>query len=470
MRYLALMLCGLMACDDASSQDPPVDGGPTPDARADAMRSMDAAGGDLEASVPDAQVVDLSVVRDAAAPDEGVAGCVDRPSPRAEPAWRVRGCGLITEGEGERIPRAIVVSADSLARNARTPLHTAESYVDLARLDVDWVWLLLTWDGIAPIADTINGAYLGRVCEQIDFAHAAGLSVVLGMHQERWGPAVGGHGAPPWATPPNLDPVPPGAVDHPSLEFAWAAFWEQPDRVASFEAAWGRLLDTCADSEGVIGVQVLAAPRGDPARIAAMTAAVRMEAEARFGPLLLFVDGDHPATDAPDVIYAPTAWGGRGPSADAPNLDDAAVAATQRNMPFFVRGAAITPDALAAVEAQGAGWAAWHDGFGLDALALRDEDGVVGPGGPLLRDRVWPVVVAGELTGFGPTPEGFSMRWRADGRNAGLSIVAVPGMAEPAVDLLPEGVDGFTAYDAIEGTLSIFVQGDAGEVELRLTR
>ncbi|MGK0359134.1 MAG: hypothetical protein ACI9U2_001435, partial [Bradymonadia bacterium] len=273
---------------------------------------------------------------------------------------------------------------------------------------------------------------------------------------------------PAWATPPALDPVPAGTVDHPSLDLAWGAFWDQPDRSAAFQAAWVRLLDTCADAQGIIGLQALTAPRGDPARIEVLTAAIRADAEARFGPLLLFVDGDHPATSAPDVIYAPTAWQGRGPSVDAPALDPEASEAQRRGMPLFVRGTAITAGGLASAEGQGAGWAGWHDGFGLDPLALRDEDGVIGPGGPLMRDRVWPVVVGGSLLGFGPVADGFSMRWRADGRNAGLSVVAVPGMLEPQVELLPVGVDGFTAYDAVEGTVSAFVQGDAGEVELRL--
>ena len=473
MRYLTLMLFGLMACDDGTVQDPPVDQGRIFDVGANASVDIDASPPDARVLDGDVQPIDSFIDSGLPDVDQGAIGSVDRSSPRAEPAWRVRGCGLITDGEGERVPRAVVVSADSLQRNARTPLHTAQSYVDLKRLNVDWVWLLLTWDGISPRIDTFNGAYLGRVCEQVGFAHDAGLSVVLAMHQERWGPTVGGHGAPAWATPPNLDQVPPGTVAHPSLDFAWAAFWDQPDRSAAFQAAWGRVLDTCADAEGVIGLQALAAPRGDPAEIEALTARIRSDAEARFGPLLLFVDGDHPATAAPDVIYAPTAWAGRGPSAEARDLSAEKASAQVRGMPLFIRGTAITPEALASVEAQGAGWAGWHDGFGLDALALRDEDGVIGDGGPLLRDRAWPVVVGGSLQSFGPATfeagaAGFQMRWLADGRNAGLSIVAVPGMGEPQTELLPVGVDGFTAYDAIEGTVSVFVQGDAGAVELRI--
>ena len=469
MRYLApVLLIALLgaACDDGAGADPPVDRGGPSDAAVDAQLDL---GPTDAALLSDAQPTDMAIPADAAPPDAGPVGCVDRPSPRVDPAWRVRGCALVTEGEGARVPRAVVVSADSLARNARTPLHTAESYVDLARLNIDWIWLLLTWDGIAPIADTINGAYLGRVCEQIEFAHAAGLSVVLAMHQERWGSALGGHGAPGWATPPNLEPVPPGAVDHRSLDFAWAGFWEEPALRPAFQAAWGRLLDTCADAQGVIGLQALADPRGDPADIEALTAAIRADAEARFGPLLLFVDGDHPATEAPDVIYAPTAWGGRGPRVETPDLEPAAANARSRGMPLFVRGVAIEPAALARVEAQGAGWAGWHDGFGLDPLALRDEDGVIGLGGALIRDRTWPVVVGGSLLSYGQTADGFAMRWRADGRNAGLSLIAVAGLDAPQVTLLPEGVDGFTAFDPIEGTVSVFVQGDAGEVEVRLT-
>lgn len=271
----------------------------------------------------------------------------------------------------------MVVSADSLVRNARTPLHTAAEYRQLADLGLDWVWLLVTWDGIMPLADTVNGAYLGRVCEQIGFADAAGLKVVIGMYQRGWGPALSGHGAPAWATPANLDPAPPGVVDHPSLTAAWQGLWAEPARLATFEAAWSRLIETCAASTGIIGVQPLAHPRGDPMAATALFERVRATAEGAWGPLLLFVDGEYAPLEAPDVVHAPTLW-----TADDPG-------GPVRGLAFdgqagIVRGASL--DSLSDAEAVGVGWMIWHDGFGTDAFALRDVDGRIGPGGPARSD------------------------------------------------------------------------------------
>lgn len=465
MRFATLLLLACVACDDATTPFVPGDG--AVDAAALDATRVDAA----DAAPASDAAVDMAIDQ---AVDAGAdAGpppptCVDRPSPRTAPAWRVQGCDWITDGDGARVPQAMVVSADALVRNARTPEHTQSEYRQLARLGVDWVWLLLTWDGIAPRDGTINGAYLGRVCEQVGFAYAEGMQVVLAMHQERWGYALGGFGAPPWATPPNLGEVPAGTVDHPALDMAWDRFWNEPGRAEALQTAWNRLLDTCEGAQGVIGIQPLAAPRGAPDAIAEWTAWIRADAEARFGPLLLFVDGDHPATDAPDTIWAPTAWAGRGPSTAVFELDAARATARRHGMPLFVRGVALDAAAMSAVEGLGAGWAGWHDGYGRDPLALRDMDGVIGPAGALVRDRYWPSVVAGELIGFGADAEGFEMRWRADGRNAGLTIVEV-GAAPVVATLSGVGADDFTAHDPLTGELSIFVQGDRPEVILRVT-
>lgn len=469
MRLLACsILLALTACDDGAPADPPAD------------RGVDAGGVDRGLALdlgpdaaPDAGAVDHGpdAATDAAPPDAALpVGCAIRPSPREAPAWRVSGCDWVTEGDGVRLPRALVVSGDSLIRNARTPLHTALEYRQIAALGIDWVWLLVTWDGIAPRLDTFNGAYLGRICEQIAFADAAGLKVVLAMHQERWGVALGGHGAPDWATAVELAPVPAGTAEHPSLDAAWAGFWRTPDGPAALRTAWNRLLDTCAETPGVIGIQPLADPRGAPADLSPWVAQIRTDAEARFGPLLLFVDGEHPGGEAPDTVWAPTAWAGRGPSADAPDLAGVRSRAQALGLPLFVRGIALTDPALSAVEAQGAGWAGWHDGFGADPLALRDADGVIGPGGALIRERIWPLVVAGSVERFGPLPGGFQMRWRPDGRNAGLSVLR---LAPPfsSAELIGGGPVDFAEWDAQAQTLSVFVQdARAAPVELRVTR
>ncbi|MCB9549327.1 MAG: hypothetical protein H6706_26285 [Myxococcales bacterium] len=373
------------------------------------------------------------------------------------------------------MPRAVVLSGDSLVRDARTPLHTAVEYADLAGR-VDWVWLLVTWDGIEPRPGTYNGAYLGRICEQAALAEAAGIGVVLAMHQERMGPAFGGHGFPAWVT--GAGPaVPPDQPDHPAIAAAWDAFWGDPERPAALARAWGRLLDTCADRTGIVGVHPLVDARGPAGDVDALLAQVAEAAATRWGPVLTFHDG--PTTLAgPDVVRTASGFGpGRGPEAPlgalAAWLAGEAEAARRAGEPLFVRGAGAPGDgldeALARVEGVGAAGAVWHDGFGRDAYALRDEDGRPTDRWPVAFERTWPLAVAGPVRAFGPTADGWRLRWHADGRAAGLSRVQVgPLGADPEATLEPGDLSWFTGYDVVTGELSVFVQGDAGEVELTI--
>jgi hypothetical protein len=248
---------------------------------------------------------------------------------------------------------------------------------------------------------------------------------------------------------------------HPSLQMAWAGLWTDAAIRAQFEAAWGRLIETCADRTGIVGIQPLAHPLGDAAQAAELSQTIRVAAEAKWGPIMLFVDGEHAPLDAPDVVFAPTVWPGDEPGADTRPID-------RQQAAVFVRGATLAQ--LNQAEALGAGWAVWHDGFGTDAFALRDEDGRIGASGLALRDRIWPKVVGGSVQGLGMDEDGFRLTWRADGRNAGLTVLHVPGPGEPQVELLPEGIDGFTAYDPLSEELSVFVQGTVDMAEVRILR
>lgn len=511
MRACLGLLLFLAACDDGGA-------GLAPDAAADGARPADGAtdaaprpdggarrdgGGDgaLDAA-PDGEpdgAVDARPAADAGPFDPFADDCPARPSPRPAGSLRVHGCRLVRDGEAEVVPRGVVVSGDSFARPARTPLHEAAQYADLAVAGFEVAWIPVFWDGIEPQPGTYNGAYLGRICEQAALAAEAGLTPVLGMHQDRFGPALGGHGFPDWATPRGLAPAPAeDGADHPSVGAAWAAFWRDEALIAAFEAAWLRLLDTCAERGGVAGLQVLGAPqpgdhdpdRIDVERLGPLTERVRAAAEARLGPLLLFVEPVRRPDgrvrwplEAPDQIYAPAAWGdGRDPAAESSLAAIAAQALSLRStaarlqLPLFVRSVSgrdpeLAAAPLALVEVVGAGWAVWHDGYATDAYALRDREGRPTPAFAAVATRPAPLVVAGRVHGYGPSADGgWFLRWSADGSNAGLTRVRLAVEAAPAVTLTPDGpFDWFSGYDAATGELSIFVEGAAGVVEARVT-
>lgn len=485
--------CALAACDGAAvtpaGDAAPLDAAPArdaaPDAAVDATLDPDAA--------PDA-ALDPDAAPDAAldpdaAPDPALAPCPAVPSRRAEGALRVAGCRLVRDGDAARLPRAVVVSADSLARVGATPLHEPPQYAALAAAGVEVVWLLVLWQGIEPSPRTYNGAYLGRVCQQARWAADAGLDVVLSMTQHRWGPALGGHGMPPWATPADLPPVPADAgPEHPSLDAAWRAFWRSEAMPSDLAAAWDRLFATCAEDEahGIDGIEVIAAPIGPPEAApahAALIADVRAAAEARLGPLIAF-EGPlwtpaglrwPPAPPEGDRVRTLPGWGpARWPGAAPPPAgwrEAARDAALLGGDPLWLVGVGgETPDAMAAAlaetEAAGLVGVIWQDGFGTPA-GLRDEDGIPGPLWPVALDRPHPERVAGRPLGWTLAPDAITLRWAADGTDQGLGRFAMAGRPPGAPRLSPDGPFAwFTDYDPATDLLSIYVEGAPGVVEL----
>lgn len=300
----ALALVALLGgCDGegASSVDMAL-GGEPPEAGLDgaldhAVDAMDASGA-MDASdamaVSDATADAIDAMPDAipdAGPVDPQVACPVTPSPRE--GLRVAGCRLVREGPGQVLPLSVVVSADDFDRVAATPLHEPPQYADLAAAGVEVVWLLVLWEGIEPSEGTYNGAYMGRICQQARWAAGAGLDVVLSMEQARFGAGFGGHGMPGWVAAGAMLPEDVGP-DDAQLGAAWRTLWAGETR--AFEAAWIRLLDTCAadDGHGIDGIHVIGGPLDhDDAhaeRYAALIEAVVAAAEARLGPLLRFED------------------------------------------------------------------------------------------------------------------------------------------------------------------------------------
>jgi hypothetical protein len=417
--------------DDAARPD---GGAPNPD------------GGAMDAATPDGGAMDTGTAdagpADAGPPDALPCELNALPSARLAPALRVEGCDLVSgAGATVAVPRGVVISADSLRRDARTPLHEPPHYRELAAAHVDLAWLLVTWDGAQPREGGFNGAYLARMCEHARWASDAGLQVVLALHSERWGPAFEGHGAPAWAT---------GDARSPAA--AWTRFWTSPALRDALAQTWIRLVDTCGPETPITGVQWLTGAPDHPER-AGWEAELRAYAEAAWGPVLVFSEADGPGPDRVRTLSSPRPL---------------VLAALPPAGPRFVAG--VFPDAsLSALEGAGVGWAAWQDGFGVDPWALRDEDGAPGPLFDALT-RTWPVAVAGRLEGFGATDAGWWMEWEADGRAAGLTRVHLAGRGPVEASLTPDGpFDWFTGYDPVTDTLQIFVEGAPGAVRLELT-
>ena len=420
------------------------------------------------------------------AADPWAPSCPIRESRRPAGALRPLGCRWVRNDDREVIPRAVVVGGDSLDRVAGTPLHEPAHYDALAAADVRLVRLVVTWEGVEPMPGVFNGAYLGRVCEQAKWATDAGLEVVLTMYQDRFGPALGGHGAPAWATPAALAPAPVGAgPDHPSVAAAWAAFWTASDRIEAFEGAWLRILRTCGEAGAPIagltfltepspGAGARAGPTPDDfvdAVLHPLRLRLRAAAEAEIGPFLHLVDG--PGLDAldtaADVVYSPTVWGPGRDFPDVGTLRRHRRIADAAGRPFLLASAPVV--ALPVVEAAGVPVAVWHDGFGGDGLALRNIGGAPTATWNTAWRRTRPDRVAGRMHGFGIRGTGFFARWTATSAGAGLTTFELGPLALPIdVTIAPaEGIDWFAEPDPVTRKLTVFVGGTAGVVEIEVS-
>lgn len=497
VRALAVALVCAGGCDDesVSAGDADVGGGVADagldgaglDAGPDGMGAMDAGLDAMKDAIPDAIDGMFDAIADAI-PDSGPVDpqvvCPVVESPRE--GLRVAGCRLVRRGDGQVAPLSVVVSADSLDRVAATPLHEPPQYAELAAAGVEVVWLLVLWDAIEPSEGTYNGAYMGRVCQQARWAGAAGLDVVLSMDQARFGPGFGGHGVPGWVAG-GAELRADVGPDDARLGEAWRALWG--GGVEAFEAAWVRLLDTCAADEahGIDGIHVIAGPLDhDDAHAETyrgLSDAVVDAAEARLGAMLRFEDPlwtprglrwpDEPGADR---IRTVPAWGaGRWPESAAGDPDErlraARDAAWAAGRPLWVRAAggadpAAMADAVAAVEAAGVPGSVWQDGFG-GAYALRDDDGAPGPSWPIALERPRPALLAGRAIEW-RSDAGLWVRWWADGAAQGLSRFDMAGRPVGAVSLSPAGLDWFSDYDPATDLLTVFVAGAPGVVELEV--
>jgi len=151
---------------------------------------------------------------------------------------------------------------------------------DVTRLADDFgfnfVRFLLQWDALEPERGAYDEAYLDRVAERLAWFAAAGLYVVLDMHQDVYGKydselrgPIGYNGAPPWAfladgldfsrDPANwffdyFDPAVMAAFDH---------FWDHdatPDLQDRYAAAWAHVAGRFRDDPNVLGYDLMNEP------------------------------------------------------------------------------------------------------------------------------------------------------------------------------------------------------------------
>lgn len=159
---------------------------------------------------PDAGPADVTV---ADAPDGAVTACAEVAGPFAPLSTR---CGhlvdamgrvVIVHGINARVDGVFDVTLDM----GRTPLQpipsfTAADAASMRAMGFNVLRLPMQWSGVEPEDGApFSAAYLDRVAAVVDLARAAGLLVLLDLHQDAYSKEIGEDGAPRWAIVPAPD-------------------------------------------------------------------------------------------------------------------------------------------------------------------------------------------------------------------------------------------------------------------------
>ncbi|HEX8951354.1 MAG TPA: cellulase family glycosylhydrolase, partial [Polyangia bacterium] len=182
------------------------------------------------------------------------------------PGWHVAG-GFLRAPDG----RAVILRGVNLSgAQKNAPYLDDKSAADYDRVRADWgmnaIRFVMTWSAVEPDQGRYDDAYLDGVVERLGWAQAAGLSVVLDMHEDVYGEGFGFDGAPRWTCDAaryaafvpqmpwfvnTLDPNVVACVDH---------FYASADVRQRFVLAWRHVASRLRAAPAVVGFDVLNEP------------------------------------------------------------------------------------------------------------------------------------------------------------------------------------------------------------------
>ena len=129
----------------------------------------------------------------------------------------------------------------------------------------------VVWGAIEPEPGVIDTAYLESIQQTVNMLADHGIYSIVDMHQDMYGPAVGGGGAPEWATQTggarNIDfGFPFSYYLNPAQQRAFDAFWSNapaPNGIGlqdNYALAWQHVASYFRDNTSVIGYDIMNEP------------------------------------------------------------------------------------------------------------------------------------------------------------------------------------------------------------------
>ncbi|MHB1487465.1 MAG: glycoside hydrolase family 5 protein [Acidimicrobiales bacterium] len=376
----------------------------------------------------------------------------------------------------DRAGRVLVLRGLNMSGAEYTPTdqplaYRAADFTAIRAMGATVVRIPIAWALIEPVQGDFDPKALVRVKQIVDWAGAAGLLVVLDMHQYDWSPCYGGNGMPAWATTPCPASVPSvSGVGEEDAAGAEDIFWTTQSLQAQFASAWAATARAVGAPPWLLGYDLLNEPPNgtiapgvfETAVLAPFDRMVASRLRAVDPGGLIFVEPSYvhgvlnPASsfidhlDIARVVYAPHAYGS--------SLDDGA-----GHVADVLGPAQFAPDlALDQAEARRAGAALWIGEWGSvnpggtpdyqpfaytsDMLVEQDHLGIgsayweyergVWPLTPAIRailTRPEPFAIAGALRSFSTSQHQLTLTWQAA---AGQTEVSLPAGARATVRVL----------------------------------
>jgi endoglycosylceramidase len=149
----------------------------------------------------------------------------------------------ITDAQGRDLfLRGVDVSGDEYTATTQPLPYGPADFRAMRAAGVTVVRLPIAWALIEPTPGQFDQAAIDRAVQIVNWAGAAGLLVVLDMHQYIWTSCFGGLGMPRWAVP-NCPATPPTNEVSQLTDILTAEnyFWKDPALQSDFAQAWVRV-------------------------------------------------------------------------------------------------------------------------------------------------------------------------------------------------------------------------------------